>query len=79
MNYIFYLIYVINKFILNHEIEDPRKKVIPYQRYSPLRIKFYAELRNKCFDLLYEYHNLNFDNTKIIYFNDIFFEYEDIH
>ena len=69
---------IINKFILNHEIEDPRKKVIPYQRYSPLRIKFYAELRNKCFDLLYEYHSLNFDNTKIIYFNDIFFEYEDI-
>jgi hypothetical protein len=42
-----------NKFILNHVIDDPRMKVFPFQRYSPLRIKFYSELRNKCFDLLY--------------------------
>ena len=69
---------IINKFILNHVIDDPRMKIFPFQRYSPLRIKFYSELRNKCFDLLYELPDIDFDNTKIIYFNDIFFEYEDI-
>ena len=63
---------------MKHEIDDPRKKILPYRRYSPLRIKFLAELRNKCFDFLYELPNIDFDNTKIIYFNDIFFEYEDI-
>ena len=39
-----------------------------------LRIKFYAELRNRCFDLLYKLNNIDFNNTKIIYFNDIFFK-----
>ena len=63
---------------MNHEIDDPRKKIFPFRRYSILRIKFYSELRNKCLDFLYELPNIDFDNTKIIYFNDIFFEYEDI-
>ena len=35
-------------------------------------------MRNRCFDLLYEIPNLDFNNTKIIYFNDIIFEFEDI-
>ena len=69
---------IINKFILKHVIDDPRMKIFPFEKFSPLRIKFYSELRNKCFDLLYELPNIDFDNTKIIYFNDIFFEYEDI-
>ena len=69
---------VINKFILKHEIDDPRKKVKPYISLSNLRIKYYSELRNKCLELLYELPNINFDNTKIIFFNDIFYEYEDI-
>ena len=69
---------ILNKFILNHEIDDPRKKTLPFRRNSNLRIKFYSELRNKCFDFLYELSDIDFDNTKIIYFNDIYFEYEDI-
>ena len=69
---------IINRFILKHEINDPRKKVFPYEYLSPLRIKFYAKLRNRCLDFLYEIPNIDFDNTKILFFNDIIFEYEDI-
>jgi len=35
-------------------------------------------LRNRCLDFLYELPNIDFDNTKIIFFNDVIFEYEDI-
>ena len=69
---------IINKFILKKKIEDPRKKFHPFRKYGPLRIQFYSLLRNKCFDLLYEIPNLNFNNTKIIFFNDIYYKYEDI-
>lgn len=69
---------IINKFILNHIIDDPRKKIFPFEKYGPLRIKYYAKLRNKCFDLLYDIPNLDFNKVKIIYFNDIIFEFEDI-
>ena len=67
-----------NKFILKHEIDDPRKKVKPYIILSNLRIKYYSELRNKCLEYLYELPDIDFDKTKIIFFNDIIFEYEDI-
>ena len=67
-----------NKFLLKHEIDDPRKKVKPYRILSNLRIKYYSELRNKCLDYLYELPNIDFNNTKIIFFNDIIFSYEDI-
>ena len=43
-----------------------------------LRIKFFSTLRNKCLDFIYEIPNLNFENTKIIFFNDIYYKYEDI-
>ena len=69
---------VINHFLLKHEIDDPRKKMFPFSKNSPLRIQFYAQLRNRCFDFLYKLPNIDFNNTKIIYFNDIIFEYEDI-
>ena len=69
---------ILNYFLLKHEIDDPRKQIFPFQKYSPLRIQFYAKLRNRCFDLLYNLTNIDFNNTKIIYFNDIIFEYEDI-
>ena len=69
---------IINEFLLKHEIDDPRNKIIPFIKSSPLRIKYYAQLRNRCFDLLYKLHHIDFNNTKIIFFNDIFFEYEDI-
>lgn len=69
---------IINNFLLNHEVEDPRKKIIPFQKCGPLRIEFYANLRNRCFDLLYSIPNLDYNNIKVIYFNDIIFEYENI-
>lgn len=69
---------VVNRFLLEHEINDPRKKIEPFEFLSPLRIKYYAALRNRCLDFLYELPNIDFDNTKIIFFNDIIFKYEDI-
>ena len=69
---------IINDFLLKHEIEDPRKKIFPFRKNTPLRIQFYAKLRNRCFDFLYKLPNIDFNNTKIIYFNDIVFEYQDI-
>ena len=69
---------IINKFILNKEVEDPRMKLHRFKKYGPLRIQFFSILRNKCLDLIYEIPNLNFDNTKIIFFNDIYYKYEDI-
>ena len=69
---------ITNKFILRKEIKDPRKNSHPFIKNGPLRIKYYSMLRNKCFDLMYEIPNLNFDNTKIIFFNDIYYKYEDI-
>ena len=75
---------IVHRIILEHEIDDPRKNdTDPEQSFqdnflSNLRIKFYSELRNRCLDFLYEIPNLNFSNTKIIFFNDIIFKYEDI-
>ena len=69
---------ILNNFVLNHVINDPRKKKKKFKKYGPLRIKFYSKLRNKCFDLLYEINNIDINAIKIIYFNDIIFEYEDI-
>ena len=69
---------IINRFILNHEIDDPRKDYFSSLRYTPFRIKYYAQLRNKCLELLYELPNIDFNNTMILFFNDIVFNYEDI-
>ena len=71
---------VINRFIFDHEIIDDREQQLLFFEHDEgyLRIKFYSQLRNKCLDLLYEIPNLNFSNTKIIFFNDIIFEYENI-
>ena len=69
---------IINKIVMNHEVDDPRKKIHPFKKYGKLRIQFYAELRNKCLEFLYELSNIDFNNTKIIFFNDIYFKYEDI-
>ena len=69
---------IINKFILRKEIVDPRMNNHSFIKYGPLRIKYFSQLRNKCLDLIYEIPNLNFDNTKIIFFNDIYYKYEDI-
>jgi hypothetical protein len=69
---------IINKFVLKKEVVDPRKNIHPFIKYGSLRIKYYSILRNKCLDFIYEIPNLNFDNTKIIFFNDIYYKYEDI-
>jgi len=70
---------ITNRFFLEHEIEDPRLEQFLFEEDSHqyLRIKYYATLRNRCFDLLYDLP-IDFSNTKIIYFNDIIFEYENI-
>ncbi|OUM56120.1 glycosyltransferase family 69 protein, partial [Piromyces sp. E2] len=64
-----------NKFLLEHEVNDPRKTTPGIHNG---RVTFYSLLRNKVFDLLYETKDLDYGNTKIIYFNDIVFAYEDI-
>ena len=69
---------VINKIILKKEIEDPRKINKPFYSLSRLRVEYYAKLRNKCLDLLYEISNIDFENTIVLFFNDIVFRYEDI-
>ena len=74
---------IVNRIILDHEIDDPRKNESdPYSLennfLSNLRIKYYSQLRNRCLDFIYDIPNLNFSNTKVIFFNDIIFEYENI-
>ena len=67
-----------NKFHLTKEIQDPRMNYISTLKLTPLRIDYYAKLRNKCLEFLYEIENINFDNTIILFFNDIVFNFEDI-
>ena len=69
---------IINKFVLNHEIDDPRKMNFPFLKYSRLRIEYYAQLRNKCLEFLYELQDVDYNNTMILFFNDVVFKYEDI-
>ena len=69
---------ILNQFKLTKKIKDIRKTKKPFYKGSRLRIEFYAKLRNKCFDYLYQLPNINFDNTIIIYLNDVIFRYEDI-
>ena len=69
---------ILNKFYLEKVIEDPRKIRKPFEKYSRLRIEYFANLRNKCLEFLYELPNIDFNNTIIIFLNDIVFEYEDI-
>jgi len=69
---------VLNKFYLERVIEDPRKIREPFSKYSRLRIEYFANLRNKCLEFLYELPNIDFNNTIIIFLNDIVFSYEDI-
>ena len=70
---------ITNKFVLTHEIDDPRKIGNPPKIIiRDYRIKYLASLRNKCFELLYQIPNLNFKNVKVINFNDVVFSYEDV-
>ena len=68
-----------NKFVLEHETEDPRnQKNITIETKNYGRILYLSILRNRCFDFIYQIPNLDFENLKIINFNDIVFSYEDI-
>ena len=71
---------IINRFYFTHDIMDEREEQLIFLDHDDgyLRIKFYSKLRNKCLELLYDIPNLNYSNTKIIFFNDIIFEYENI-
>ena len=69
---------IVNKFLLNHVIDDQRKINFSSLKYTRLRIEYYSQLRNKCFELLYELKNIDYNNTIIIFFNDVIFRYEDI-
>ena len=64
--------YLINKKVLNlintEKIEE---------KEGVDRIRFLARLRNRALDLLYNI-DIDFSNTKIIFFNDIIFRFEDI-
>ena len=64
---------VINKFSLTKEIEDTRNENKPFSR-----IEYYSKLRNKCLELIYELSNIDFENTIVIFFNDIIFRFEDV-
>ena len=68
---------IMNKFYLTKEIEDPRMNYSSL-KYTRLRIEYYAKLRNKCFEFLYEIKNIDYNNTIVLFFNDIIFTYEDI-
>ena len=67
-----------NELLLTKELVDPRKSKKPFIKISRLRIEYYAKLRNKCLDFLYKQENIDFENTLVIFFNDIVFNYEDI-
>lgn len=54
------------------------KKKKHYNNPGYDRILFYSNLRNKVFDFLYETTDIDYNNTKIVYFNDIIFAYEDV-
>ena len=69
---------ILNKFYLKREIEDPRKLNKPFVKYSRLRIEYFAKLRNKCLEFLYEIPNIDFNNTIALFLNDIVFKFEDI-
>ena len=68
-----------NKFVLNHETPDPRdKENLTELQKKYARIQYLATLRNRCFDCLYQIPDLDFENLKVINFNDIVFNYEDV-
>ena len=48
------------------------------QKGNKERIVYLAELRNYALEFLYEIPNLDFSNTKIIFFNDIIYNYQDV-
>ena len=65
-------------YLIENEIPNVvnTKKIVEKEGID--RIVFLSRLRNKSLDFLYYIMDLDFSNTKIIFFNDIIFRYEDI-
>ena len=70
------------KFFENYLINNKVVNLINFEKRESKegvdRIRFLAKFRNRSLDLLYKIGDLDFDNTKIIFFNDIIYRYEDI-
>ena len=65
--------YLLNNKVSNSIIRDrvEQKEGLDHRKYL-------AKLRNRALDFLYQNKNLDFSNTKIIFFNEIIYRYEDI-
>ena len=65
--------YLNNLKIINKIVTTPITK-----KGTKERIEYLTELRNLALNFIYEIPNLNFKKTKILFFNDIIFTYEDV-
>ena len=65
-------------YLINHKVINIINTERKEKKEGVDRIRFLAKLRNRSLDFLYRIGDLDFDNTKIIFFNDIIFRYEDI-
>jgi hypothetical protein len=63
-----------------NENEIPNKIILDKITYkeNKERIVYLGELRDLSLNYLYEIENLNFSNTKIIFFNDIIYRFQDV-
>ena len=57
-----------NKIVTTHVVEKKGKK----------RIEFLSEIRNKALEFLYELPNINYNKTRILFLNDIIYNYQDV-
>ncbi|MCQ2819180.1 MAG: glycosyltransferase family 69 protein, partial [archaeon] len=62
----------------NNEEIKAKKYWKTFYRKLAQRISFLSILRNKALDYLYEIPNIDYNHLKVLYFNDIIFNYEDI-
>jgi hypothetical protein len=63
------------------EKEKVQNKIILYKityKEQKERIVYLSELRDLSMNYLYEIENLDYDNTKIIFFNDIIYRFQDV-
>ena len=64
---------IINEINIDHEICKSNNSWNVFTR-----IDFLSRLRNRAFELIYKTKKFDYQNTKIIYLNDIIYSYEDI-
>jgi hypothetical protein len=57
-----------NKIITTPIVEKKGKK----------RIEFLSEIRNKALEFLYEIPNINYNKTRILFLNDIIYNYQNV-